>query len=215
MDIQIEVEGLSSHGAEPDLGENAIYKMIAIVKEIEELHKKLPTDPVFGKNTITVTKIESDAVSLNAVAHGCKIHVDRRLGGNDTKESVLRELKELPAVNELTTKISLFTTEAKSYKDYHFTTEGYYPSWQMAESHPLVVTAKEAFSKQFAKDPEIGLWRFSTNGVATKGLNNIPTIGFGPGNEEFAHTYEEHVPIEHLLKATEFYLQFMLQFSKK
>ncbi len=215
MDLQIEVEGLSSHGADPDLGENAIYKMIPIMKEIEELHSKLPSDPIYGKDTITVTKINSDSVSLNAVAHGCSIHIDRRLGRNDTKESVLKELNDLPSVKETKAKVSVVTTETKSYKDFQFKIEGYYPSWQMDESHSLVVHAKEAFSKQFARDSEIGFWRFSTNGVATKGLFDIPTIGFGPGDEQLAHTSDENVAIDHLLKATEFYISFMIMFGEK
>ncbi|MHA1245195.1 MAG: YgeY family selenium metabolism-linked hydrolase, partial [Candidatus Heimdallarchaeota archaeon] len=78
-----------------------------------------------------------------------------------------------------------------------------------------VVNAKEAFSKQFTQDSEIGFWRFSTNGVATKGLFDIPTIGFGPGDEQLAHTSDEYVPIDHLLKATEFYISFMILFGEK
>ncbi|MHA1354356.1 MAG: YgeY family selenium metabolism-linked hydrolase [Candidatus Heimdallarchaeota archaeon] len=215
MDLRIEVEGLSSHGADPDLGENAIYKMIPIMKEIEELHSKLPSDSIYGKDTITVTKINSDSVSLNAVAHGCSIHIDRRLGRNDTKESVLKELNDLPSVKETKAKVSVVTTETKSYKDFQFKIEGYYPSWQMDETHSIVVNAKEAFSKQFTRDSEIGFWRFSTNGVATKGLFDIPTIGFGPGDEQLAHTSDEYVPIDHLLKATEFYISFMILFGEK
>ncbi|MHA1126878.1 MAG: YgeY family selenium metabolism-linked hydrolase [Candidatus Heimdallarchaeota archaeon] len=215
MDLQIEVEGLSSHGADPDLGENAIYKMIPIMKEIDEMHANLPSDQIYGKDTITVTKINSESVSLNAVAHGCIIHIDRRLGRNDTKESVLKELNELPSVKETNAKVSIVTTETKSYKDFQFSIEGYYPSWQMEETHILVEKAKEAYSKQMEQAPELGLWRFSTNGVATKGLFDIPTIGFGPGDERYAHTADEHVPIEHLLKATEFYISFMLKYGEK
>lgn len=215
MDLQIDVEGLSSHGADPDLGENAIYKMMPIVKEIEELHAKLPSDPTFGKDTITITNIDSESVSTNAVAHGCSIHIDRRLGRNDTKESVLKELNELPSVKKADAKVSIVTTETKSYKDFQFTIERYYPSWQMNQSHSLVSKAKDAYSKQMEEKSEIGIWRFSTNGVATKGLFDIPTIGFGPGDERFAHTAEEHVPIEHLFKATEFYIAFMLEYGEK
>jgi len=46
-------------------------------------------------------------------------------------------------------------------------------------------------------------------------LFDIPTIGFGPGDEKYAHTCEEHVPIEHLVKATEFYLRFYLNWAEK
>ena len=51
----------------------------------------------------------------------------------------------------------------------------------------------------------IGRWMFSTNGVATMGRLGIPTVGFAPGLEELAHTTEERVKIEDLVKATAVY----------
>ncbi|MDA8244821.1 MAG: YgeY family selenium metabolism-linked hydrolase, partial [Elusimicrobia bacterium] len=33
----------------------------------------------------------------------------------------------------------------------------------------------------------------------------IPTIGFGPGNEVYAHTVNEFMPAEDLVKAAAFY----------
>ena len=65
------------------------------------------------------------------------------------------------------------------------------------------------YKTQFKKDPVLYYWRFSTNGAATKGIFNIPTIGFGPGDDKFAHTTEDQVPTKHLVKAMEFYAQFI------
>jgi len=48
-------------------------------------------------------------------------------------------------------------------------------------------------------------WVFSTNGVATAGRLNIPTIGFGPSNEIYAHTVNENMPVDHLVKSAVFY----------
>ena len=53
--------------------------------------------------------------------------------------------------------------------------------------------------------PEISRWHFSTNGVATMGLYGIPTIGFAPGREELAHTTQERVSVDDLVKATAVY----------
>ncbi len=214
MDIKIEVKGLSSHGAEPDIGINAIYLMNPIISEIEKLHNELPPDPLFGKGSITITEIKSTSVSLNAVADSCTIHVDRRLGINDTKESVLQELKNLKSVLKAEAKVLVPEFSVKSYKGYEYNIKSYYPSWTMGESDPLIQKACNCFKEQFDEEPSINYWRFSTNGVATKGLHDIPTVGFGPGDERFAHTIEEHIPIEHLLKATEFYISFYLNWPK-
>ena len=36
----------------------------------------------------------------------------------------------------------------------------------------------------------------------------IPTIGFGPGEEQFSHSVQDHVPIDHLIRAAAFYAAF-------
>ncbi|HMA62066.1 MAG TPA: M20/M25/M40 family metallo-hydrolase, partial [bacterium] len=48
-------------------------------------------------------------------------------------------------------------------------------------------------------------WTFSTNGVSICGRHQIPTVGFGPGNEELAHAPNEKIPVDHLEKAAGFY----------
>ena len=52
---------------------------------------------------------------------------------------------------------------------------------------------------------DIGYWGFCTNGVESMGNRNISTIGFGPGNEELAHTTNEYVELMHLEKAYKVY----------
>ena len=40
------------------------------------------------------------------------------------------------------------------------------------------------------------------------GRHKIPTIGFGPSEERFAHTVQDQVRVEHLVAATAFYAIF-------
>ena len=50
-------------------------------------------------------------------------------------------------------------------------------------------------SRYELKKPLIDKWTFSTNGIAIAGINNIPCIGLGPGNEIYAHAPNESCPI--------------------
>ena len=143
------------------------------------------------------------------------IYLDRRLGLADSEESAIKEITELTAVKESKAEVKVHSFKIKTHKGYIQTIKAYYPSWKMSVDDPLIQVAIDAFKLQFDEDPETKFWQFSTNGVATKGLFDIPTIGFGPGDEKFAHTCEEHVPIEHLVKATEFYLRFYLNWAEK
>jgi len=78
----------------------------------------------------------------------------------------------------------------------------------------LVKMGVHAYQNLFGNEPVIDKWTFSTNGIATCGIYGIPTIGFGPGNEELAHSPNEKVPVEHLVKASAFYAAMAYQFSK-
>jgi len=75
-------------------------------------------------------------------------------------------------------------------------------------------TAMTAYRSAFDKEPEIGHWTFSTNGVATAGMHNIPSIGFGPGHEHFAHAPNEQTEIEHLVCCAAFYSALVDEFAK-
>jgi acetylornithine deacetylase/succinyl-diaminopimelate desuccinylase-like protein len=85
----------------------------------------------------------------------------------------------------------------------------------MDPSHPLVKTAQKAFTNQFGTEAKVGVWQFSTNGVTTKGVYDIPTIGFGPGAEEHAHTPKDQVKVDDLVKAIAFYAAFVLEMGGK
>ncbi|MHA2224537.1 MAG: YgeY family selenium metabolism-linked hydrolase [Candidatus Hodarchaeales archaeon] len=213
-DLKLKTTGISSHGAAPEKGENAIYKILPIVQAIKEMDSQLPSDSIFGKGNITVTNIQSTSPSLNAVADSASIHIDRRLSSKDTLESVITEIKSMPSVRKANAQINVPTHEYRSPSGIAYPTKGYYPTWWMEESHPLVQIATNAYKAIFEINPKLHLWRFSTNGAATKGIFDIPTIGFGPGNEHYAHTTNDQVPVEHLIKAVQFYTSFVQSYGK-
>ena len=72
-------------------------------------------------------------------------------------------------------------------------------------TYPLVQAGAATYTGLFGEAARIDKWTFSTNGVAICGKHGIPTIGFGPGNEIYAHAPNERTPIDHLEKASAFY----------
>ena len=55
------------------------------------------------------------------------------------------------------------------------------------------------------EDAPAGKWAFSTNGIYWAGKAGIPSIGFGPGDEVTAHTVNDSVKLDDVVKAAEFY----------
>ncbi|NHJ01296.1 MAG: YgeY family selenium metabolism-linked hydrolase [Candidatus Heimdallarchaeota archaeon] len=212
VDLKIQTSGVSCHSASPEQGENAIYKIAPIILDIEEMNTTFPIDSTFGKPCISVTDIYSTAVNQNAIPDSVTIHIDRRLTPQESKteEDVLKEIRYLKTVKTANATVYIPEYEYKSRSGSNHQIKAFYPSWYMDTSHPLIQTAIKAYQLQFNEEPELYIWPFSTNGVGCKGLFNIPTFGFGPGNEKYAHTEEDQVPIEHLIKALEFYASFAI-----
>ncbi len=215
VEMKVKTEGVSCHGSAPDRGDNAIYKASPIIQEIEQLHHRLESDSVLGKGTITVTDVRSTAPSLCAVADSCTIHLDRRLTEGETRESVLKEVQQLPSVRASKAQVTIHEYEIKTYTGMPMKTDSYCPAWLMDLSDPLVRTAVETYEEQFGEKATVGVWQFSTNGIATKGLHGIPTIGFGPGAEEHAHTPKDQVKADDLVKAMAFYTAFVRRMGAK
>ena len=62
--------------------------------------------------------------------------------------------------------------------------------------------------------PELRQWDFSTDGVYTQGTAGIPTLGFGPGNEQYAHTVNDQIRLEDVCKAASVYAQLAEEILK-
>ena len=217
MELEVRVQGRSAHGAHPERGDNAVYKMAPIIAEIEKLNERLAetADPFLGKGSCTISDVRSTSPSLCAVADSCTIHVDRRLTKGETLKSSVEELQNLEAVKNVGGEVSVLEYAREAYTGLVYPTKKYYPTWVMDEDHPAIVAAVAAAKDALDEEPRVDRWSFSTNGVATCGMFDIPTFGFGPANEIHAHTTEDQCPIEHLTRAARFYAAFPSHFLAK
>jgi len=208
LEIKVKTEGISCHGSAPERGVNAIYKMAPLIRDIEALHTRLGHDPFLGKGSVTISEIRSTSPSLCAVADSCTIHLDRRLTAGETIESSLAEIRSLPAFQQVNAHAWVPEYRAASYTGKVHPMLSYMPTWVLPEDHRLIDLARKSYRTLFKAEPKIDKWTFSTNGVGSMGMYNIPTLGFGPGNEVLAHAPNEHIPIDHLVKAVAFYAAF-------
>jgi putative selenium metabolism hydrolase len=206
MEIEVHLRGKSCHASAPERGENPIYKMGRLVAEVEKLNQRLKDDPFLGKGTIAVTEIRSLSPSLCAVPGACSVHLDRRLTAGETKEQAVAEVKALPGAEGA--EVEILTYDTPSYTGLRYPMEKYYPTWVLEESHPLTRAAVATYEALWNRAPVVDKWTFSTNGVGSMGLMGVPTIGFGPGEEDVAHSVGERVPIRHLVEAAQFYAAF-------
>ncbi len=214
MEIGVHVRGKSCHGSMPHLGDNAIYKMSRVVREIEKMNGKLAECPFLGKGTITVSYWECKTPSLNAVPDYAYIHIDRRLTTGESKAMAVRQVREAVKRAGVTAKVEVPTYERASYTGLTYPTEKYFPTWVMPEDSRPVRAAVETYSGLFKKRPKVGRWTFSTNAVSINGMFGIPCVGFGPARESVAHTVNDSVPISQLVQSAAFYAAFSYFFCR-
>ncbi|MDV3427110.1 MAG: YgeY family selenium metabolism-linked hydrolase [Bacillota bacterium] len=205
MEIKVTTHGLSCHGSAPERGDNAIFKMAPILKELEELNDKLIYDEFLGKGTLTVSEIFFSSPSRCAVADGCTVSIDRRLTYGETYDYALQQIRDLPSVKKAKAEVAMYTYERPSYTDLIYKTDCFFPTWVIPEDHIACKTLKDCYESLFDKEPLVDKWTFSTNGVSIMGRFGIPCVGFGPGHEDQAHAPNERTWKDELVTCAAMY----------
>ena len=208
VEIEVISRGRSAHAASNHLGDNAIYKVLPLIEGVSKLEPELGDDPFLGHGKITVSDMSISTPSINAVPDLAKVYIDRRVTFGETAEGAIAQVRAL-ASQELLDKgditVEMMKYADPSYTGFVFPVDKYFPAWALDESHPLVQAGLEATQIIGLPRHPAGKWNFSTNGIYWMGKAGIPSIGFGPGEEETAHTTQDSVLLADVIKATEFY----------
>jgi len=211
-EIVVETFGKPCHSANPEKGINAVYKM---AKVIEAIHTLEPTHhPVLGDGILELTDIKSSPYpGASVVPEYCRATYDRRLLVGETKESVLEPIQKLldelmKQDPQLKAKVSYATGKELCHTGNEITGERFFPGWLYDEKDVFVQDVK-AQLEQMGYTPEITQYNFCTNGSHYAGEAKIKTFGLGPSRENLAHTVNEYIETEQLIKVTDCYYGVM------
>ncbi len=197
--------GKSCHSSNPEEGVNAIEAMLTILPEILAL--PAPSHPVLGDGILVVTDISSSPYPGRSVLPDrCTVTFDRRLLVGESRQSVLAPIQRvLDAHPTVVSELCCTEGEIISYPGRAIKAERFFDAWLMDDDHPVVRRSLAALNRS-GIPAVLSHYRFCTNGSRYAGVLRIPTIGFGPGAEEMAHTVDEHIRIEDLVTAHTGYL---------
>ncbi len=173
MEIRVDVKGVSCHGSAPERGDNAIYKMADILRDVRALNENDAGDDTeikglvkmleekynpawedarfLGRGTVTASEIFFTSPSRCAVADSCSVSLDRRMTAGETFESCLQEIRDLPACRkyESDVTVSMYTYDRPSWTGLVYETECYFPTWINKESAPHVQALAQAHKAMF------------------------------------------------------------------
>lgn len=204
VEMQVLARGKSAHAASNFLGDNAIYKLLPVIDAISKLEPELGDDPFLGHGRITVTDMHVKTPSINAVPNEALIYIDRRITFGEEPQAVLEHIKRVVG-DRKDIDASILVYDTPSYTGFVFPLDKIYPAWALPETDPYVQAGVQAGQLLWGEAIPTGKWDFSTNGTYWCGKAGIPSIGYGPGNEIHAHTVLDQVPLDDVVKATEWY----------
>lgn len=210
IDVEVEIPGKIAHAAKSELGENAIYKAMDFLAKVQKL--ELPKGGVLGGSSLTPTLLTSyPRDSYNVVPGRADINLDYRMIPGDEPQQILARLRTLAPdatftipPNELVSEDGALKIEASIMPPY------------LAPGESRYVTTARQVIKEHLQPYDVPYqertWWFGTDAPYLSKMGAV-IIGFGPGNEELAHTTRECVPVEHLKMARDIYTKLVLAYS--
>ncbi len=204
VEILVHVRGIPAHAAFPEHGVNAIVLAAQAVSALSGL--EMPVDPVLGQMVLVPTDIISTPYpSVSALPTQVTLRYDRRTGVGETADHIVSVMQEaLNAVDASAFRIEVSRNTYRTYTGQALDVDRDLPAWSTAASTTLVRAAQDCLAG-LGLSPDPGNYDFCTNGSEAAGRRGLPTIGFGPGREQDAHTIDESIEIDHLNRAEQFY----------
>ena len=197
---RIVVHGKSAHSSKPHLGVNAITHMMQVLAAIEADNARLAgiQHPLVGCGTCNVGVI-SGGVQVNFVPDRCAIEIDRRLLPGESAASAVAHyehlLNQLPGISAEIEEPLLLVDEALDTP---------------AES--AVAQTASQILRDLGLNPEPCGVPFGCD-ASKLSRAGIPSIVFGPGSIDRAHTADESVALDQVEQALEFQRRFLLNFE--
>lgn len=200
----LHTKGRPAHTSVPYQGVNAVHKMMRVIEAVEAL--PMPQDPVAGRGVIALAGIISEPHPPQSVVPSlCHATYERRLVPADTLDGLMMELRRVcEEAGAPDTEIELAVADIMTYTGMHWQHPKWFPAWLIDEDHELVQKALSGL-RQVGLEPQLSAYQFCTNAAYSAGEAGVPTIGFGPSPETMAHTVDEYLEVEQLLRASQGY----------
>lgn len=204
-ELVIRVSGRSAHASMPAAGHNPLPTLGRFLARLEQV--ELPRHPDLGPATLAPTRVVTDPPGTNVVPGEASLVCDVRLAPGQPLEGLRQELEDLLTsclAHGLEGSVEIPTFTRRSYEGLEMQMPADMPPFLLPADHPAILSAVSVLAEPLGGPPEVGVWRFATDGghFADAGMT---VVGFGPGDEELAHTVDESLDIAELKVAVHAY----------
>ena len=212
VEVEVTLPGKIAHAAKAENGDNALYHAADLLQKVRGL--ELPAGGPLGASTITPTNLESyPRESRNVVPGGARLILDYRNIPGDEPGDILAKLRHLAPEARFEVRERTAVSEngdvSLSFADV--------PPYLCPGENQLVSIARESVKaslKPYSLDLTERVWWFATD-APHLAEGGAPVIGFGPGDENLAHTTNERVLVKHIEISRAVYRDLALAYSQK
>ncbi len=199
-ELVVEVRGVAGHASAPERARNPLEALPALLPALAAFGARLPADAVLGRSTVAPTEIETLPRSRNVIPDRARIALDWRTLPGLTPEAARAELaaflrREVPLPDGCALEVHTPDERQRAWTGLEQLQPMFSPGYLLSPEHPIVGAAMRAVRAGTGREPAVRPWTFATDGGHTCGRHGIPTIGFAPGDEAYAHTNRERLEL--------------------
>ena len=202
-ELEVAVQGLAGHASVPGRAHNALDLVGDVLAAIRDLADQQESDPVLGPSSLISTMIDVLPESRNVIPDSAVVTIDWRILPGDDDASLQARVRRaiearLPTVPDgLSYEVRMASEYQRTYTGLEEDRNLLTPGFLMPNDAPVILAAAEAVWQRVGPGPAaIRPWQFATDGGWSCGVHGIPTLGFAPGEERFAHTNRERIDVE-------------------
>jgi len=205
-------KGKTVHGGKQKEGINAITKAMKFIQKVEdELVEKVESNqhPIIGSSSLNYGLIKG-GTQPSTVAGDCILQIDRRWIPGEKYSDVIQEFQNI--IDQLKSEDPKFHAEIK-VMDVSEMEDGYiHEAMEIDLDHPIIEMVSEAsLEVRGIKPKQVPFTAWSDGGLLCN-YANIPTIIYGPGDLESAHSSSEYLEISHIIPAAMVYALASIKF---
>jgi succinyl-diaminopimelate desuccinylase len=199
-ELIIEVDGVAGHASAPERARSPLSALPSLIPALQAFADSLGEAPVLGRATAAVTAIETLPRSRNVVPDRLRLVVDWRVLPGTTADGAIEELEtflrtRVDAGEATGWRVVGATETQQTWTGRTETRRLFTPGFLLDAAHPVARAAADAVAAATGRTPAVRPWTFATDGGHTCGVHGIPTIGFAPGEERYAHTNRERLEL--------------------
>lgn len=203
-ELEVVLTGLAGHASAPERAANALDLLSDVLLAVEDLSANQESNELLGAASVVTTMVDVLPQTRNVIPDRVIVALDWRILPGDDHDSLVRRVREaiearIPSLpDSLAYEVRMATERQVTYTGIVADRNLFTPGFLMDPSHPVVDAAARAVGRRgdATEAAEVRMWTFATDGGWSHGVNGIPTVGFAPGEERFAHTNRERMLVE-------------------